>query len=761
MRLTTNSALSTVSERFVFQNSQVGSGPAVSFHITNPGSPLLAKPNTAQRAHTQSRTILSLKLRARHLTSLSVLMPLLLLAAACSHNSAYRPPGLQAGTGGSAAGSGGGPDFPITGINSNTLTLSGVDPASGPFSGGTTAVVSGSGFGQGAVVRVGGVAVQPSDVTLTGRNRISIVIPAGMVGPADVTVTQGDTTATLPQGFLYNALSVSPGQGSTAGGTLVDLNVSGATLSADSIIEFDGAACTEFALQSPQHATCKTPAHTAAVVDVTARHPDGAADMSPKLIAPMAFEYAATIDAANGGLSGGPIAGTLNVTVVDFDVGNVIPGAFVLVGNDPSGPLQGLTDARGAITFSTTDLHGPITVHASAKCYERESIVSFDAQNVTLFLSGTLDLSCAAQGAGGSTRKELAATVSGQLILPGGEEFAINNWNIIPKPKDKEIRVIYVYTSQASLDVHNPDPASSGSEMERLVEGTAIAGDHGLVYRIVARPGGLAVYALGGIERLDTHAFTPYVMGITHNIVTSPGDETRDTDISMTITLDRELDVQMSGYPATSSDGPNQFMARAYIDLGGEGLIVREVNSVSLDVLTSNSGSEPFRFTGQPAFVGGLADSSYYVIAGLYTPNTQTPFSSQKRTGVHQGETLELNSFLGIPQTSAPSQNGGPLPDDRMLRFTLDGPDPDLIMVEVLGGDGLAAWSQVLPGSAREVPLPDLSKVKGQTDIAAGFLQWTVTAAKIDDFDYNQFQYTYLTPRYWTHTAVNTFFARH
>jgi hypothetical protein len=688
-------------------------------------------------------------------------LALLLTAAACSRNGAYRPPGLQLAAGDGGGGASGAPDYPITGINSGTLTLTGVEPASGPFSGGTKAVVRGSGFDAGAVVRVGGIAVQPSDVTLDGRNRIAIVVPAGAVGPADVTVTQGDHTVTLHAGYLYNALSVSPNQGSSAGGTLVDLYVSGATLSADSIVEFDGAPCSEYHLQSPQHATCKTPAHAPASVDVIAREPSTASDPL-SLIAPMAFTFAETIDAANGGLSGGPIDGTLNVTVVDYDAGNVIAHAFVLVGNDPSSKLQGYTDDRGAITFSNADLRGPVTVHATAKCYQRASIVSFDAQNVTLFLSPILDLTCAAQGSPGSSRKQLAATVSGQLIFPGGLEFTVNTWDIVPKPRAKEIRVAYVFTTQQSLDSNNPDPDASGTEMARLVEGTAITGERGYLYRIVARPAGLAVYALAGIERLDTQEFTPYVMGIAHNVVTSPGDEVHDVDLSMTITLDRELDVALSGFPTVGSGGPGMFSARAYVDLGGEGLIVRNVNNVSLDTLSRYTGNELFRFLGQPAFVGGLADASYYVLAGYSTPDNDYPFTRQKRTGVPQGPgPLQLSTFLGIPQTAAPTQNGGPIPDDRILRFTLDGPTPDLITVDISDGDNMPVWSQVLPGSAREVPIPDLSTVKGQADIPSGFVNWTVTAAKIDDFQYNAFQYTYLSSRYWTHTAANSFFARH
>jgi hypothetical protein len=682
---------------------------------------------------------------------------LMLVSAGCGRSTAYRPPGLQAGTP-SDGGAAGGPSFPVTGINSGTLTVTAVEPGSGPFSGGTTAVVRGSGFDDNTVVRIGGIAIQPGDVVRDGRNRITIVVPAGQVGPADVTITQGGTTVTLRDGFMYNALAITPNQGSSAGGALVDLFVSGATLSEDSVVEFDGQPCTELRLASPQRATCKTPPHAAGVVDVIARRPQPTD--SPALIAPKSYEFTETIDAVSGGLSGGPIAGTLNITVVDYGNAKVIPKALVVVGNDPKTALHAFTDARGAITFSTADLEGPVTVHASAKCFERGSIVSFDAKNVTLFLNPIADLTCAGEGDPGAGPRQLVATVSGQLIFPGAKEFAVNSWDIVPKPKANEIRVAYVFTTRSSVDARNPAPDAAGVELARLVEDTAVVGDRGYQYRIVARPAGLAVYALCGLERLDTQKFTPYVMGVAHNVVTSPGDETRDVDLLMTITLDRELAVGLSGLPAPAAEGPNEFRVRAYADLGGEGLIVREIGDVSPDVLIRRSGAELFRFVGQPAFVGGLANATYYIQAGFYTAKSDLPYTSQKRTGVAQsGSPLVLAEFLNIPQLVAPA-NGALIPEDRLLRFSLAGPMPDLIMVSIVGGDGLPAWTEILPGDAREVPLPDLSLIDGQVDVAAGFLQWTVTAVKVNDFRYNEFQYTYAQSRYWTHTARAAFFAR-
>ena len=680
---------------------------------------------------------------------------------ACSHKGDYQPPPLparpemDAGAAGSSA-----PAFPgNTGINSTKLTVTGVEPGTGPFSGGTSATVRGSGFDDSVEIHIGGVAVQPGQIKRDGKNRITIVVPAGQVGPADIEVKRGDTTVTLPSGFLYSALAVTPSQGSVSGGSLVDLKLGGATFPEDAVVEFDGALCTELRINSPQSATCKTPAHGTGLVDVTVHSAGGAGDT---LLAKNAYQFIETFDANGGGLSGGPIEGTLNITVVaDGAVSNVIPGALVMVGNDPKTARRGVTDKRGSITFSNADLRGPVTVHASARCFCRSSIVEFDAKDVTIFLEPSADPSCAADGDFGAGTKQLAATVSGELIFPGHQEFDVNTWEIIPKPKLNEERVVYVMTTQATLDARRIPPDGGPGDISRLTESNAIAGKRGFLYHITARPAGLAVFALGGLERTDTREFTPYVMGIAHNVVTSPGEETRDVDMSMTITLDRELGIALTDLPSADTEGLDEFRVRAYVDVGGEGLVVRDVNGGSLDIIRRRTGNDPFRFLGQPAFVGGLLNASYQVVATYQSSDsTAVPYTRQKRNGVRQSrEPVQFSSFLAVPSLVSPAL-GARIPDDRTLRFELSGPKPDMILVEIYSGDTLA-WTQIMPGEARAIPLPDLSLIEGQTDLPQGFLQWVVTAVKINDFRFNELQHTYLTStRYWTHDSQNAFFAR-
>ncbi len=673
-----------------------------------------------------------------------------LCLCACSR-ATYRVSQLaDAGSGLDAAASA--PGFPVTGIGSSDLRVTGVDPESGPFSGGNTAIVRGSGFDKNAIVRIGGTMVQPASITLTGTGRLSVVVPPGKVGLAEVSVTDAGHTAKLAKAYQYNALAFDPARGSSAGGTFVEITLSGTAFPTGGSLELDGLPCTKLQVLTPYRVRCRTPAHAAGVVDALVRFPKS---LTKTISAKAAFEYVDTADDNRGGLSGDPIHGTLNVSVIDSGGGFVLPGAYVLLGNDPKGKYQGLTDKSGKITFSGADITAPVTVHAALKCFERSSIVSFDAENVTLFLSPILDFSCADKGkpdAGG--HGQLGSTVSGQLIFPGADEFGVNPWDIVPKPKAGEARVAYVFTTQASLAAGNPPPDVSGG-MARLEEQSALHGDRGYLYSIFARPAGLAVYALAGLERSDTGRFTPYAMGVARDLVTSPGDDTKNVDLQMTITLDRELAVSLGGLPAAVSGTPNQYRVQSYVDLGGEGVIVRKVAGVNLDLISRYTADGVFRFIGQPAFVNALQDASYGLVAGFYTEGQDMPYTEQTRIGVKQtSDAFALAGFLGIPQLVAPAA-GARIPSDRMLRFEIAGPTPDLLRIEITGGDGNPAWNLVLPGDARAAPIPDLAKTVG--DVAAGELSWTVTSIRLDSFVYNQFHYADLTPRRFTHSAGNQF----
>ena len=116
-------------------------------------------------------------------------------------------------------------------------TVTGVSPASGPSTGGTTVTITGTGFTGASSVDFG--SGNPSATyTVISPTAITATAPAGTLGTVDVTViTAGGTSATsAADQFTYTAppaptvTGVSPGSGPN--GTLVTItgtNLTGAT----------------------------------------------------------------------------------------------------------------------------------------------------------------------------------------------------------------------------------------------------------------------------------------------------------------------------------------------------------------------------------------------------------------------------------------------------------------------------------------------------------------------------------------------------
>jgi hypothetical protein len=163
-------------------------------------------------------------------------------------------------------------------------TLLALTPARGPLAGGTTTLVTGTGFLPGDVVTIGGAAAA---VKFLDQAALFVTVPANAAGLADLGLVRGGVTvATLPAAFTYDpgfaaspaptVVALAPATGPASGGTILWLTGSG--LRADSQVFFGARPATRVQLADANHAVVQAPAGaTTGAVDVTILNGDGQA----------------------------------------------------------------------------------------------------------------------------------------------------------------------------------------------------------------------------------------------------------------------------------------------------------------------------------------------------------------------------------------------------------------------------------------------------------------------------------------------------
>lgn len=156
--------------------------------------------------------------------------------------------------------------------------ITGLQPTSGPNTGGTSVTISGTGFATGATVTFGGTAA--SNVSVLGSTTITAVAPAHANGAVNVVVTNpGGQNATSAGGFTYTGgapaptvSTVSPTSGPTAGGT--QITITGTGFNAGATVTVGGTPATGVVVTNSTSITANTPAHAAGTVDVVVTNTD-------------------------------------------------------------------------------------------------------------------------------------------------------------------------------------------------------------------------------------------------------------------------------------------------------------------------------------------------------------------------------------------------------------------------------------------------------------------------------------------------------
>jgi len=114
----------------------------------------------------------------------------------------------------------------VGGYTYTELTITDIDPTSGPTTGGTACTVTGTGFQTDLnIVTLGGIEV--NDLTIIDDGTLSFTSPPSAAGLVDLVISQNSITVTLADCFTYvdvvplSITSIAPNSGPETGGTSV------------------------------------------------------------------------------------------------------------------------------------------------------------------------------------------------------------------------------------------------------------------------------------------------------------------------------------------------------------------------------------------------------------------------------------------------------------------------------------------------------------------------------------------------------------
>jgi len=202
-----------------------------------------------------------------------------------------------------------------------------ITPSAGTTLGGTSVVITGTGFTIGATVEIGSTPC--TNVSVDFSTQITCDTPAHSAGVVDVVVTNTDTqSGRLNSSYTYLApptfTSITPATGTTGGGTPV--TIAGTAFLAGATVTIGGSPCTNVTVGSSTEITCTTPSHAAGAVAVVITNTNG---LSATSAGAYTYALAAAPTVTSISPASGPTTGGASVTITGT---GFLAGATVKVG---------------------------------------------------------------------------------------------------------------------------------------------------------------------------------------------------------------------------------------------------------------------------------------------------------------------------------------------------------------------------------------------------------------------------------------------
>jgi hypothetical protein len=536
------------------------------------------------------------------------------------------------------------------------LWIDRITPDTADVAGGASVTIEGEGFTGAQRVLFGGIAAQ---FTVDSDTQISATVPPHAAGVVDV-VVERDIEARFVDGFTFTesleVFGFQPVRGSVAGNTYVEIRGRGFTGAMD--VEFGTDLATTVQIVDAQTLAVRTPPHATGPVDVVVTRG------SDSVIATEQYIYF-NPGSRFGGAWGGPVQGSVNVTV--FEAGGPIEGAHVQLSTRHDSLYQGLTDANGMITLSGPDVYGEQTVTAVAAEYSSATVQKVNAENITIFLSKSSQ--------GNPPPGPPTATFKG---LVGGLDK-------IKEPGPNEFQMAIVRTTRPDPWSNVPDPGTGATVM---TDGP---------YTLNSRIGDVAIVALGGLYNNDTQTFEPLAMGVERYLFASDG-QVQTVDIELDIDLNQSLAFKINNAPPPSS-GANYNEVVPWLDFGFEGVFG--------GIVTAEGTSNVIQADNLPALNGDLSGVKYWAIGGTYPSSANVPYAEAFKKDI-----TDMTSIVDMPALPSIAEVTSPASGSRavngLVSFqTNSAVQPDFYYVQVVTFMGATVWEGFLNGNETSFRFPD------------------------------------------------------
>jgi hypothetical protein len=610
-------------------------------------------------------------------------------------------------------------------------------PDAGVAAGGTAASLIGTALPADAEIFLGAQAA--TGVTVTGETQADFTTPPGSGGaPSDLKVREAldhENFGTLAGAFTYQeSLSigrVEPSRGAVAGNTLV--TVLGAGFGDSTVVSFGSNRAKDVKIVDAHTLTCRTPRGDVGTFDVKIDR------LSQSDTLPGGFSY---FDprSISGGLSGGPLVGTLNITVLDSTqglYGAPVDLANVMLGIDVATPFQGVTDARGQLTFSDPSLVKAQTVTVWKDNYESATVTGVNAENLTVFISRT--------GGGGGSPGAPPPGIPASMI--SGRVTGFKSPRPLVTGESLEARVFVAQTSLFGGPPFGGPPDKSHEKWQIRVDGGE--------FLVFTGAGLRAVYAVLGIYSANAQTFTPVTMGVHRAITTSPDNPAINQDIVLDMQLDLAVPISIDGpldFPGLNGPEPGVNRVYAWLDLGAEGFIPNPNNwdtGMGAQSSVSTAGAS-IVFPNFPQL-----DGSNFIFLNEASGSSSYPVSYYFR---RQPGDMTLGVTIG-PLLPAPDITAPLVTFDGTVSWTMSaGPTPDLFDVQIIRPTlfgNVTVWEMVLPGTETQLVLPAPAVQKLLREEAGNSLFVVIYGSRSPKFAYNQWTYDTLSGVTWSSFTIS------